>query len=116
MLRLSEHWALRLRLVSEGMRWSHASRMSTEWLAHRDDLIDEARRAGFDDAESIAHAQSRLGDFAAICSAVRVHPVCAATRRQRSRRRELMRWSSASMAGLLATLSLFGGMTHAIGL
>ena len=102
-------------LYAQGMPRRAAQRMAEEWLAHREDLANDARRAGYCDATAVTLASENLGASAVLLQEVRRLPATAVIVAERQRAVVMLRWGSASVAGLVTTLFLFAGLTRVLG-
>ncbi|MEO0617201.1 MAG: hypothetical protein AAFY69_13815 [Pseudomonadota bacterium] len=103
-------------LHCQGMPRRAARRMAEEWFAHREDLEADARIAGFGDAEAAALASASLGATAMLLQEVGQLPDTPVVVAERRRTVVMLRWGSASLAGLATTVFLFAGLTRVIGI
>lgn len=107
---------LALALYRQGMPRRAARRMAEEWFAHREDLAADARSAGYGEGEAETLASANLGGPAALLQEVRRLPDTPVIVAERRRTVVILRWGSASVAGLATTLFLFAGLTRVIGI
>ncbi|MEL6948696.1 MAG: hypothetical protein AAGM16_01055 [Pseudomonadota bacterium] len=103
-------------LYRQGMPRRAARRMAEEWFAHREDLAAEARSAGYEAEAAAALASTSLGATTRLLQEVSRLPDAPVIVAERRRTVVMLRWGSASVAGLATTLFLFAGLTRVIGI
>lgn len=103
-------------LYRQGMPRRAAQRMAEEWFAHREDLAADARSAGYGDDAATALASEYLGETSVLLHEVGRLPETPIIVAERRRTVVMLRWGSASVAGLVTTLFLFAGLTRVIGI
>ncbi|MEL7311431.1 MAG: hypothetical protein AAFN07_07970 [Pseudomonadota bacterium] len=101
-------------LRAQGLDKRAAARMSEEWLAHLEDLAADSTASHASARRQ--EALLRLGDPELLVMYAAQLPICTQTREVRAGTAVAVTWGGACAAGLLATASLFGAMTAAIGL
>lgn len=112
----SEQRQLALALYRRGMPRRAARRMAEEWFAHREDLAADARSAGYGNDAAEALARANLGATTRLLQEVGRLPDTSVIVAERRRAVVMLRWGSASVAGLVTTLFLFAGLTRVIGI
>ena len=101
-------------LRDNGLPHRAAVRMACEWRTHLEDLDDELSEAGLSADERNRELARRMGDIHDTAALLATLPASQWVIAGRELAVTAFRWSGASLAGMLTTLSLFAVMNHAI--
>jgi hypothetical protein len=82
-MRSNHFWALRERLLREGVAPKHVRRTVTELEAHRQDIVVELRDRGVPAAQAEVEARARLGSDDALAASVLARPELRSWARKR---------------------------------